>query len=408
MLQSVKFSLHRRTVLVNGGLSVLLIGGAVYGYISLGADGNASTAATQTGAVVRGTVLSSVSASGAVSSAKSQDLSFSTSGTVSKISVQTGDKVVKGEVLARIDGTNAQENVTVAKAALDAASADTSTTQLYSTYVSAKNAYNSALRQLDGTVLKAPFAGTVTAVNGTVGGSSGGSASSSTSSSSSSSSSSGSGGGGGAGGAASGSSSGSSTGSTSGGGFITVANTSKLEVTANFTEADTTKLKIGQAASVSFDALTGVSAAGKVTAIDMSSTTTNNVVQYGVTISLTSKPAGIRLGQTTTVQVTVAKATNVLYVPTAAVRTIGGQSSVTVIQNGKQVVKTVQIGIKGDQGTEITSGLNVGDRVVLSASTGSGGVQLPGGGRFPGGGGGVGGVGGGGLGGGGAGGGGRG
>jgi membrane fusion protein, macrolide-specific efflux system len=377
---------------VNGTLGVLLIAGAGYGYLSLADDGNASTPATQTGTVARGTVLSSVSASGSVESAKSQDLSFGTSGTVKKIEVQTGDKVVKGEVLARLDDTTARENVTVTKASLDAASASTSTVQTYSAYVTAKNAYNAALRQLDGTVLKAPFAGTVTAVNGTVGGSSGGSSSSSSSSSSTSSGSTAGGGGGaggaGGGGAASGSSggsSGSSTGSSSSSGFITVADTGKLAVTGNFTEADTTKLKIGQPATITFDALTGVTAAGKVAAIDMSSTTTNNVVQYGVTISLTSKPAGLRLGQTTSVQVTVSKAADVLYVPTAAVRTVGGQSTVTILQNGKQVIKTVEIGVKGDQGTEIKSGLTLGDRVVLASATGTGGVQLPGGGRFPGG-----------------------
>ncbi|MGI8334135.1 efflux RND transporter periplasmic adaptor subunit [Actinomadura scrupuli] len=395
----MKFSFHRRTALVNGTLVVLLVGGAAYGYISLASDGNAGTAAAPTGAVARGTVMSSVSASGSVVSAKSRDLSFGTSGTVKRIEVQTGDKVVKGEVLARLDATAAQENVTVTKAALDAADDDTSTAQAYSSYVSARNSYNAALRQLDATVLKAPFAGTVTAVNGTVGGSSGGSAGTGTSGTSGSG---GSGGGssgasGGSGGAAgSGSSSGSSTGSSSGG-FITVADTGRLAVTANFTEADTTKLKLGQTATVSFDALTGVTAAGKVTAIDMSSTTTGNVVQYGVTVSLTGRPAGIRLGQTTSVQVIVSKAAGVLYVPTAAVRTVGGQSSVTVLRDGKQVVTPVQIGVKGDQGTEIKSGLTAGERVVLSAGTGTGGVQLPGGGRFPGGG-----LGGGGLGGGGA------
>jgi multidrug efflux pump subunit AcrA (membrane-fusion protein) len=381
----VKSSLHRRTILVNGMLGVLLVGGAAYGYVSLAADGNVGTTATQTGVVARGTVLSSVSAPGSVASAKSQDLSFNASGTVRKIGVQTGDKVVEGQVLARLDDTAARENVTVAKAALDAASGSTSTAQTYSAYLSAKNSYDTALRQLDGTVLKAPFNGTVTAVNGTVGGSSNGSSSASGTSSGSSGAGGSGGGGGGAasGGASSGSSGGSSSGSSSGG-FITVADTSKLAVTADFTEADTTKLKTGQAAMVSFDALTGVTAAGKVTAIDMSSTTTGNVVQYGVTISLTSRPAGIRLGQTATVQVVVSKAADVLYVPTAAVRTAGGRSTVTVLQNGEQVVKQVEVGVQGDQGTEITSGLNAGDRVMLSAGTG--GSQPPGGGRFPGGG----------------------
>src|SRR4051812_45615812 len=142
MLRSVKFSFDRRTVLVNGTLVVLLLGGATYGYVSLASDGNAGTATAQTAAVTRGTVLSSVSASGSVVSSRSQDLSFGTSGTVKRIEVETGDKVVKGEVLARLDATAAQENVTVAKAALDAVDDDTSTAQGYSSYVSARNSYN--------------------------------------------------------------------------------------------------------------------------------------------------------------------------------------------------------------------------------------------------------------------------
>jgi macrolide-specific efflux system membrane fusion protein len=168
-------------------------------------------------------------------------------------------------------------------------------------------------------------------------------------------------------------------------------------VQGNFTEADTTRLKLGQPATVTFDALPGITGSGKITAIDQSSTTSNNVVEYGVTVSLTRPPAGIRLGQTATAQVIVSKADNVLYVPAAAVQTIGGVSQVTVVQNGKQIVKTVQIGVKGDQGTEITSGLNLGDKVVLTAAAGSGsGLQfrIPGGGGLGGGLGGAGGAGG--------------
>jgi multidrug efflux pump subunit AcrA (membrane-fusion protein) len=160
----------------------------------------------------------------------------------------------------------------------------------------------------------------------------------------------------------------------------------KLQVVGAFTEADTTKLKIGQQATVSFSALTGTTAAGKVTSIDMAPTTNNNVVQYGITVTLTSRPAGVRIGQTATVQVIISKADNVLYVPTAAVRTAGGQSTVTVMRNGEQVVKTVQIGVQGDQGTEVKSGLSYGEQVVLNNSTGTtGGGGFPGGG-FPGGG----------------------
>jgi macrolide-specific efflux system membrane fusion protein len=379
---------------VNGSLGVLLVTGIGVGYLSLtGGSDSAGASATRTANVTRGTVASTVSASGSVGSAKSEALNFATSGTVSKIYVQVGDKVKKGEVLAKLDQTSAEENVQSAKANLSAAeSADTSTASGYSTYISAKNAYNQAERDLAATELKAPFSGTVVSVNGTVGGPSSGSGSSTSSSTSSGSGSSGSGssgggstgggpsGGGGGGSSSSGSAGSGSSSSSSGSGFIELADPSRLNVTGEFTESDAIKLKVGQRASVSFDALNGVTATGKVSEIDMSPTTNNNVVQYGATISLTQKPDSVRLGQTATVTVTTSTADNVLYVPTAAVKTAGGRSTVTVLQNGKQTIKSVEIGVQGTQGTEIKSGLNEGDQVVISIGGAGGANGAPGGG----------------------------
>ncbi|MCO6004288.1 HlyD family efflux transporter periplasmic adaptor subunit [Actinoallomurus purpureus] len=387
----MKRLLRRRSLVINGTLGVLLVAGIGVGYLSLtgGDDSAGASALSRTTQVVRGTVVSSVSASGSVDSAKSRSLSFTASGTVAKIYVQAGDKVSKGELLARLDTTSAQENLTSAKANLSAAAdGDTSSASGYSSYVSAKNAYNQAVRALAGTELRAPFAGTVAVVNGTVGGSSSGSGSSGSSSGSQSSGSSGGSSGGGSGGgsgASSGSSStSSSSSSSSGSGFVELADPKKLQVTGEFTEADAIKLKAGQRATVSFDALSGVTATGKVTQIDMSPTTSNNVVEYGATITLTTIPGSVRIGQTATVQVTTATAQNVLYVPAAAVRTAGGQSTVTVLQGGKQVIKPVQTGVKGGQGTEIKSGLNEGDQVVITTTTtstsGSSGFGRAGGG----------------------------
>ncbi|MFB9839574.1 efflux RND transporter periplasmic adaptor subunit [Actinoallomurus acaciae] len=377
----MKRLLRRRVLLLNGALAVLLAVGIGVGYLSLnGGDDAAGASSTRTAQVTRGNVVSSVSASGSVASSRTRSLTFGTSGTVTKINVAAGDKVKKGRVLAQIDRTAAEENVTSAKASLAAAeSGDTSSASGYSQYVSAKNSYEQAVRALAGTRIVAPFRGTIVAVNGTVGGSSGGSGSTSSGSSSSGSS------GQGSTGTSSSSGSSSSDGSSSSG-FIELADPSRLEVTGEFTESDATKLKTGQSATVSFDALTGVTATGEVTQIDMSPTTSNNVVQYGATVELTDPPSSLRLGQTATVQVTTASAKNVLYVPAAAVRTAGGQSTVTVQQGGRQVAEQVQIGVSGDQGTEIKSGLSEGDVVVITTTTGSGDSGSSGG--FPGGGGG--------------------
>ncbi|MEV6984196.1 HlyD family efflux transporter periplasmic adaptor subunit [Sphaerisporangium sp. NPDC051017] len=374
----MKLSTKRRALIVNGALAVLLVGGAGVAYASLN-QGPTAEAAPLTTRVTRGTVLSAVSASGSVESARTRSLSFGTSGTVEKIYVEAGDKVGKNQILARADDTAARDALDAASASLSAAKdGDTTTASGYSQYIQARNSYREAKRALDATVIKAPFAGTVTAVNGTVGGSSSGGSSSSGS---------GSGTGSGQGGGASGGSSGSAGSDSSGGGFIEMADAGRLQIVGDFTESDVTKLKTGQPATVTFDALPGVTASGKVTLIDPVAQTNNNVVQYSATISLSDVPKTVRLGQTATVQVIVAKADNALTVPTSAVRTAGGQSTVTVLENGRQVAKPVQVGVKGDTTTEITSGLKEGDQVVRTTGATGGGLQggFPGGG-FPGGG----------------------
>lgn len=377
---------RRRGLLINGALAVLLVAGAAYAYLSLNGNAGASSPGRIT-TVRRGTLVSSVSASGAVASSESRDLAFGTSGTVKEIDVQVGDKVKKGQALARLDDAEAQDAVDSAQAALNAAAAaGTSTAALYSGYVQAKASYDSALRQLDGTKLTAPFSGTIIAINGTVGGSSSGSSSSSSTGSSGSSGGSGSarsggsGGGGGGGGSSASSSSGAGA---SNGGFMTIADTSKLEVDGEFTETDVAKIEKGQQATVTFDAMPGTRASGKVTSIDQTATTSDNVVRYGVAVTLADPPHGLRIGATGTVQVTTAQAGDALIVPSAAVRTAGGRSTVTAVQNGKQVPKLVQIGIQGDQGTQITSGLNEGDQVLIPTAGITGGTGFPSG-RLPG------------------------
>jgi macrolide-specific efflux system membrane fusion protein len=371
----VKALLRRRGLLLNGALALLLVVGVVVAYLSLHDDAGASSPGRIV-RVSRGDVVSSVSASGSVASANSRDLSFGTSGTVDAIKVHVGDKVKKGRVLATLDDASAQDGLRSARAALDAAAAgDTSTPSGYSSYVQAKATYDNARRTLDATSLTAPFSGTIIAINGSVGGSSSGSSSSSSSSGSGS-------------GSSASSAPSSSASSSSSSGFMTIADTSKLDIKGQFTEADVAKIKKGRQANVSFDAMPGTRATGTVTAIDQTSTTSNNVVQYGVTVTLDDVPSGLRIGATATVVVTTARATNVLYVPSAAVRTAGGQSTVTVLSGGKQITRVVQTGAQGDQGTEIKSGLNEGDQVVIvtttGTGTGSGGFPT---GRFPGGGG---------------------
>ncbi|MCC5577412.1 biotin/lipoyl-binding protein [Microtetraspora sp. AC03309] len=377
----MKLSTRRRALIVNGTLGVLVAGGAVAAYLSLAgtAAGPASAAGGSTVTVGRGTVLDSVSASGSLESARSASLDFRTSGTISSINVKEGQKVKKGQVLARLDGSSLRDDLTAASASLTVAKEQNesqATASSYSQYVKALNSYKSAKRALAETVLKAPFSATVTAINGVIGDTAGSS----------------SGGGGGAssggassgGGAAGASSGGSSSGSS---GTIELIDTSRMQIVGNFTESDVTKLKVGQAATISFDALSGVTAQGRVSIINPVATTSNNVVQYPVTVTLTEIPDGVRLGQTATVAVVVDKAENVVTVPTSVITTTGGRTTVTLLRDGQRVTQTVEVGVEGDDTAEIRSGVSEGDQLVRPATTsgGTSGSTGTGGGRMQGG-----------------------
>ncbi|MGI5246438.1 efflux RND transporter periplasmic adaptor subunit [Dactylosporangium sp. CA-139066] len=376
--------------LVNSVLVLAAAGGAFWAYqIVSGPAANADTGTTTTRtrvvAVSTGNVSQTVSASGSVASASTANANFATSGTVTEIDVKVGDVVTKGQTLAKVDPTAAQASLDTAKANLTAAkaaltrdennSADDATIASAEAQVATAQAnVTSAQATVNGTVLTAPIAGTVTAVSGAVGSSSGGSSSSS-------------GGGGGGNSTASSSSS-----SSSGSGFIQLADLSKLQINASFAEADATKLKAGQTANVTWSALSGTRATGKVATISPTATTSNNVNTYAATISLDSLPDGVRLGQSTTAVVTIAEAQNVLRIPSTALRTAGGQRTVTVQVNGQNEERQVEVGITGGGFVEVKSGLQAGEQVVITTTTSTSTTgtnnQFPGGGNFPGGGGG--------------------
>jgi membrane fusion protein, macrolide-specific efflux system len=412
-------------------VAVLLVIG-VGAYLVLGGGGGGTALGqTTTTTVSRGAVRSTVSASGTIESAETAGASFTTSGTVTDVLVEVGDHVRQGQILAKVDDAGAQADfesaaanassaaagvtsaqagvsssqsgITSAQATLSAAqenlrelrqsgeatdaqiaeaeaqvasarsqlqqaqasvtSANAQVAQAQASLTSANAQVEQAQESLSDAVLRAPIGGTVVEVNGTVG------QSSSTT------------------GASSDATSETDTSSTSSdtSGFIVISQTNHLQVAANFSETDTVQIRVGQRATVTLNALPDVQLEGRVTAIEETSTTVNQVVNYGVTIELQDVPRAVRVGQTVVAEVTTGRARDVLLVPSSAVQTAGGQTTVTVISNGQQVSTPVEIGLEGDQFTEIVSGLSEGDEVVLATATDAGGAGgFPGGG-FPGG-----------------------
>jgi multidrug efflux pump subunit AcrA (membrane-fusion protein) len=114
---------------------------------------------------------------------------------------------------------------------------------------------------------------------------------------------------------------------------MTLSNLSDLQVVAGFPEADAIKVKLGQPATVTLSALTNTSVPGKVTAISPLSTVVSNVVTYNVTIDLNQVPSDVRTGMTASVAVVVDSVTNAVELPSSAVTTTGGLSTVQLIKS---------------------------------------------------------------------------
>jgi macrolide-specific efflux system membrane fusion protein len=358
--------LSRRT-LVNSALGVVILGALVGGFLVLNPFGGpASSGATRlTSRVQQGVVSRTITATGAVQPAREVAASFSVSGTIAEVDVALGDTVAAGQKLASLSTSSlrarlsaaysslatARSNLALADSNLASAEAAakspdpgatgvasvSSSKQQVNSAKSAVTSANSTVVQaqadLAAATLKAPIAGLVIAVDGTVGDAAGGG----------------------------------SSGTGSGGGFATIADVSKLTVTANIAEADIASVTVGQSAEVAFPALPDAAATAVVTAIAPTATSSNSIVTYATTVTLDDVPDSLRLGQTATVTITTASsAADALYIPSAAITTANGVSTVEVVDaDGTTSTVTVELGIVGDAGTEIASGLTAGETVVL-------------------------------------------
>lgn len=395
------------STVVNLSLIALLVGIGVVAYLILGGSGgDEAEGQAVTTTVSRGSVRATVSASGTIESSETVGASFTSSGTVTDLYVEVGERVRKGELLARVDDSSSQTEITVASASVDSAqaglesaranlasaretlrelrhsdasagevaqaeaqvaSARAQIDQAAATMTSATAQLGEAQETASDAELRAPIAGTVIEVNGSVGqtATTGEGAGDSTTSGETT-------------------SDGTSGSGSDASGFIVISDLGDLEIRAYFSETDTAQLAVGQRAQVTLNATPGEALTGRVVAIDETSTTVNQVVSYGVTIELNDQPADVRVGQTVVAVVVTDRASDVLVVPSGAVQTAEDQSTVTVMRNGEQVTVPVEVGLEGDQQTEIVSGLSEGERVVIPSASGFGeGGGFPGGG-FPG------------------------
>lgn len=143
-----------------------------------------------------------------------------------------------------------------------------------------------------------------------------------------------------------------------------------IYVDLQISEVDLASLEPGQKATLEFDAIPDKVYSGEVTSVGMVGTNSQGVVNYPVTARITNVDEDIRPGLTALVNIVVDQVDDALLVPNRAIRTTGGQSSVTILFEGQQIVVPVTVGLVGDSMSEVVSEqLREGDAVVINGST---------------------------------------
>ena len=154
---------------------------------------------------------------------------------------------------------------------------------------------------------------------------------------------------------------------------VTLVDTRQARIDVVVDETDVAKIQPGQTVNITFEALQGQRLAGRVAMVAPVATVQQGVVNYPVQISVDpaqALAAGVRPGMTATAAVVTQAREDTVVVPNRALKTQGRNRTVEVLlADGKTEQRTVQVGLANDQQTEVLNGLQPGDRVVIPGTT---------------------------------------
>lgn len=137
-----------------------------------------------------------------------------------------------------------------------------------------------------------------------------------------------------------------------------------LHVESDVSESSIALIQAGQQIDMTLDAFgPDQHFSGNVISIDPAATVQQGVINYRV-ISSIPQDKGIKPGMTVNITIQISDKPNVLAVPNRLIQSQGNQKFVTVLKNGKAVNVNIQTGAVGDNFTEVSSGLNQGDKLI--------------------------------------------
>ena len=367
-------------------LGLAVAAGAAYYFFS---SNNKQETTYLTESVTRGNVEKTVVASGSVESVNEVDVGAQASGKITKLYAKLGQEIKKGEMIADIDSTTQINTLNTKKAALVsyqaqlkakktaydvALSSYNRLSKLYTQKATSLDSVNTAKSTLDNakaemeaieanikqaeievntaetnvgyTKITAPMDGTVISVPVSEGQTVNANQTAPT--------------------------------------IVTIADLSKMKIKPEISEGDITKVKAGQ--EVSFTILSdsqtvyhsiidSVDPANTTTSdssstsssTSSSSSSTTSAIYYYANVLIDNPDRTLRIGMTTENNIKIANAKDVLLVSNMAIQKRDGKSFFNVLNNKNQPEqREVETGVQNDFQTEIKSGLNEGEKVIVS------------------------------------------
>jgi HlyD family secretion protein len=340
--------------LLAGAVLVVAVGAAAWFFAGRSLRAKSVEAVTAS-VLTEGQATTLLTATGYVEAERKADLSPKITSRITELNVTEGSKVKKGDVIARLDHTDLDAQLAERRAAWVNAKAELARQQsLHAQGLSPKSSLDAAVASeattraavgyvnalLDYTVIRAPFAGVVTAKRAFVGeavspfGSS-------------------------------------PSGGGSGGAIVTLVEFSSLYVGADVNEANLSKLGPDQPAEITLDAVPDKVYHGFlrqiVPAADRQKATVRVKVAFldaddkiipdlSARVSFTQEPTQGKTGRTR------------ILVPRTAVRTVGGRTGVFRIVEGRARFQPVRTGPESQGQVEIAEGLSGGEQIVSTSA----------------------------------------
>ncbi len=159
--------------------------------------------------------------------------------------------------------------------------------------------------------------------------------------------------------------------------IVQVADLSKILIKLEISEGDIAQVQEGQEIRFTTLAEPNRTYQSKIDTVDpaLTTLTDNNyteesgnteAIYYYANALVDNADNRLRIGMTVQGQVNIAKRENVLVVPTSTLKKKGNKTTIQVLNNNQVEEKEIQTGLSDSQYTEVISGINEGEQVVVT------------------------------------------